>query len=184
VVGHHREGGDLHAQEPGARLQAVPDPVPAVVVRVAGEGIGSAKEGPAYNSLNTVIDPNLILDQGHDLRTIPLCHDEMPAIGPRRLSPVVRRSTFLDYDRAYRSGDLSIRGPSVWYPVGNVGGPLSVPQVCISHAVLRGGGDGDVIPYPTPGRATALGDPARLLTPIIRPFDRECLEAILQDLLQ
>jgi len=36
---------DLHAKEPGQRLQAVPNPGSAMIVRVAREGIDPAEEG-------------------------------------------------------------------------------------------------------------------------------------------
>ena len=89
MVGHHRERGDLDAEEPGESLQAVANPVPAMIERVAANGIDAAKEGPANNPLNTVIDPDLILD--HDLRTIPPCHDPMLQNGLHCLQPVKRR---------------------------------------------------------------------------------------------
>jgi len=89
VVGHHREGGDLHAEEPGEVFQAVANPDPAMVVGVAREGIDPAEESPAHDPLNTVIDPDLIGD--HDFRAIPPCHAGMLPIGPRCLGPVGRR---------------------------------------------------------------------------------------------
>ncbi len=42
VVGHHREGGDLHAEEPGEVFQAVANPGPAMVVGVARDRIDAA----------------------------------------------------------------------------------------------------------------------------------------------
>ena len=79
VVRHHRERRDLHAEEPGQRLQAVPNPGSAMIVGVAREGIDPAEEGPAHDPLNTVINPDLIRD--HDLRAIPPCHARMLHIG-------------------------------------------------------------------------------------------------------
>ena len=46
VVRHHRQRRDLHAEEPGQRLQAVPNPGSAMIVGVAREGIDPAEEGP------------------------------------------------------------------------------------------------------------------------------------------
>ena len=91
VVRHHRERRDLHAEEPGQRLQAVPNPGSAMIVGVAREGIDPAEEGPAHDPLNTVINPDLIRD--HDLRAIPPCHVRMLYIGSRCLGPVGRRPT-------------------------------------------------------------------------------------------
>ena len=53
---------------------------------VAREGIDPAEEGPAYDPLNTVINPDFIRD--HDLRAIPPCHARMLPIGLRCLGPV------------------------------------------------------------------------------------------------
>ena len=66
VVRHHRERRDLHAEEPGQRLQAVPNPGSAVIVRIARERIDPAEEGPAHHPLHTVINPDFIRD--HNLR--------------------------------------------------------------------------------------------------------------------
>ena len=68
------------------RLQAVPNPGPAVIVGVAREGIDPAEERPAHDPLNTVINPDFIRD--HDLRAIPPCHARMLPIGLRCLGPV------------------------------------------------------------------------------------------------
>ena len=92
VVRHHRERGDLHAEEPGERLQAVPNPGSAMIVRVAREGIDPAEEGPAHDPLNAVIDPDLIRD--HDLRAIPPCHAQY---APRSACDALARS---DVDQA------------------------------------------------------------------------------------
>src|SRR5208337_2086724 len=59
---HHSERRDLHAEEPGQRLQAVPNPGSAMIVGVAREGIDPAEEGPAHDPLHTVINPGLIRD--------------------------------------------------------------------------------------------------------------------------
>ncbi len=67
------------AEEPGQRLQAVPNPGPAMIVGVAREGIDPAEEGPAHDPLNTVINPDLSRD--HDLRAIPPCHARILHIG-------------------------------------------------------------------------------------------------------
>jgi len=53
VVQHHREGRDLQAEEPGQRLQAVPNPGSAMIVGVARKGIDPAEESSAHNPLNT-----------------------------------------------------------------------------------------------------------------------------------
>ena len=66
VVGHHRERGDLDAEEPGEILQTVAYPVSAMIERIAGNGIDTAQERPTHHPLNAVINPDLILD--HDLR--------------------------------------------------------------------------------------------------------------------
>ena len=88
VVRHHRERRDLHAEEPGQRLQAVPNSCSAMIVGVAREGIDPAEEGPAHHPLNTVINPDLIRD--HDLRdsAVP-CSDAPHGLampGPGRTS--------------------------------------------------------------------------------------------------
>ena len=72
VIGEHREGRGLHAEEAGEGLEAIPDPGPAMVIREARKGIGAAEEGPADDLLDAVIDAHLI---GEDhLRAIPPCH--------------------------------------------------------------------------------------------------------------
>src|SRR5271157_3502123 len=86
---HHGEGRDLHAEEPGQRLQAVPNPGPAMIVGLTREGIDPAEESPAHHALHTVIDPNFIRD--HDLRAIPPCHARILHIGSRCLGPVGHR---------------------------------------------------------------------------------------------
>jgi hypothetical protein len=72
VVRQHSERRDFQAEEPGEGLQAVPNPVFAILVGIAGEGIDPAEESPAHDPLNAVIDPDLI--PNHDLRAIPPCH--------------------------------------------------------------------------------------------------------------
>ena len=89
VVRQYSESSDLQAEEPGKGLQAVANPRPAIIVRVAREAIDSAEERPAHDPLNTVIDAHLIRD--HELRAIPPCHAQWLHIGSRCLGPVGRR---------------------------------------------------------------------------------------------
>ncbi len=100
VVGHHREGGDLHAEEPGEVFQAVANPGPAMVVGVARDRIDAAEESPTHHPLHTVIDPDLIRD--HDFRAIPPCHAQMLPIGRRCLRPVGRRPSQRHDDQTYQ----------------------------------------------------------------------------------
>ena len=102
VVGHHCEGGDLHAdaEEPGEVFQAVANPGPAMVVGVARDRIDAAEESPAPHPLHTVIDPDLIRD--HDFRAIPPCHAQMLPIGRRCLRPVGRRPSQRHDDQTYQ----------------------------------------------------------------------------------
>ncbi len=89
VVRHHGEGCDLHAEDSRQRLQAVPNPGSAVLVRIARERIDPAKEGPAHHALHSVINPDFVRD--HDLPAIPLCHARIPHIDSKCLGPVGRR---------------------------------------------------------------------------------------------
>ena len=78
MIGHHGKRGDLHAKEPGEGLQAIADPVLAMLERLLREGIDAAEESPAHDPLDAVIDSDLILD--HDLRAIPPCHCGAPRL--------------------------------------------------------------------------------------------------------
>jgi hypothetical protein len=72
MVTHHRIGQAVNTEDPGQKLQPLPEPETAVFVRLAGKGIVTAEEGPPHAPLDGV--DNLHLPRINGLPPRLSCH--------------------------------------------------------------------------------------------------------------
>ena len=147
MIGHHGKRGDLHAEESGEGLQAVTNPVLAMIERLLREGI-DAREGPAHHPLDAVIDSDLIFD--HDLRDSAVPSPgtsrlrcayprfDPPATEPRRDGQMyqprahvssTQRDTWVEPHLSETQGIMG--GPICPIAEGYMGGPICPFVICI-----------------------------------------------------